>query len=239
MLDKKVFATQLGELAAYHNRRISAFVQKIWYKRLSHLTTEQFEQAVETAFIKCGSMPTPEQLAEFAGTGQKICILDQWERIDQGRKAFPTAPSVTKEYDQLMSSLNLDPVALKALKVLGGLSALSRLGDQDIKWTRDRFIEYYQLWDSQREQLEVEAQEVKALAAATEKLALPPSSVEPMPAEVKLVMQSLVEKTTEEVVQKMTMPEPAKGVGTAEEYQAIAEETIRLWRVNGQLVEEF
>jgi len=239
MLDKEFFATQLGELAAYFKRDMTPLVHRVFYKNLQQLTEAEFEKAVETAIARCNFMPTPEQLAEFGNGGNKARILEQWERIDQGRKAFPTAPSVTKEYDQLMSSLNLDPVALKVLKVLGGLSALSRLGDQDIKWTRDRFIEYYQLWDSQREQLEVEAQEVKALAAAVEKLALPPSSVEPMPAEVKLVMQSLVEKTTEEVVQKMTMPEPAKGVRTAEEYQAIAEETIRLWRVNGQLVEEF
>jgi hypothetical protein len=235
MLDKEVFATLLDELAAYHKKDISPFVQRVFYKHLSQsLNTAQFEQAIEMAFIKCKSMPTPEEIAELAGTGQKIHILDQWQRIEQGRKAFPTAPDATKEYGQLISSLKLDAVALKALKTLGGLSALSRLSDQDIKWSRQQFIEYYQLFDSQRDQLELEAEAIRALAATAEKPALPPSSAEPIPEEVAIEMQSLIGKMS----QKMTMPEPVKAVGTAEEYQAIAKELVNSWRTSGQLSQE-
>ncbi len=241
MLDKKIFATQLGELAAYHNRKISAFVQRVWYKHLGHLTTEQFERAVETALTKCEFMPTPEQLAEFAGTGQKIQILDHWQRIEQGRKSFPTTPDAVKDYDNLISSLNLDPVALKALKTLGGLGALSRLGDQDIKWSRDRFIEYYQLFDSQRDQLELEAQAIQALKATAEKPALPPSTADsealatlgasPVP---EFVLQDL-----QAISDKMTLPSPAKAVGTQREYKAIAQDLIQSWRLGGKIEEDF
>jgi hypothetical protein len=237
MLDKEIFATQIGELAAYHKKDISSFVQRIWYKHLSQsLSTAQFEQAIELAFVKCNFMPTPEQLVEFGGSGQKTKILSQWERIDQGRKAFSAAPCDVKGYDQLMEAMNLDPVAFKALKVLGGIVALSKLNDQDIRWTRERFVEYYQLWDSQRNQLELEAEAFEAIKASQETPALPPASVASIPDNLKQQIEGLESKRP--MPQLVPVLNSDGTPATAEEYQAIAQAVIRRWSQNGELEEK-
>ncbi len=233
MLDKEVFATLLQELASYHKKEITPFVQRVWYKRLGYLTKEQFEQAIESAFVYCDFMPTPERVAELAGAGQKLYVLEQWERIEQGRKRYCYAPDSTKEYNELIASLDLDVVALKTLRLLGGLITLSRLSDQDIKWTRDKFIEYYQLWDARRDELVEEAEEIKALKAEPERLSLPPCSVEELPQALSDRLQELTERRT------FSVP-PQKGVGTTEEYQAIAQNLVKSWKAKEeeQLVEQ-
>lgn len=231
MLDKKVFSTQLNELAAYHNRPLSEFVERVWYKHLSkNLTTEQFEQAIEVAFVKCAFMPTPEQICEFGGGGQKSQILAQWERINEGRKSFCFAPGDTKGYDRHIDSLNLDSVALKALRLLGGLSALSNLNDSDIKWTREKFVEYYQLWEPKRSQLEDELQAEAALKASREIPSLPPSSLAPIPEHLSTAIDRLT--------QKVAIPEPEPkefDLKTFEQNKAIAMNLIRSWSSQGLL----
>jgi|GEM_PF-6304514 len=231
MISNQVWKEQLPLLCAHFNFELLDQVESIWREYLdSELDSAGFVKAVKTAIIKCPvhRPPTAEQLAEFGNGGMKTRILNQWERIDQGRKGFPKVPCAQKEFDQLMASLNLDAVALKVLKLLGGLSALSQLSEQDIKWSRDRFIEYYQLWYSQQDQLELEAQEIRMLAAATQgKLALPPSSVEQMPEIPEFVMEtmdSLYEKTA------MSAPVKRAAVGTPEEYQTIAKSLTQAWR---------
>lgn len=229
MLDKKIFSTQLNELAAYHNRPLSDFVERVWYKHLSkNLTTEQFERAIEVAFVKCSFMPTPEQLCEFGGGGQKSDILAQWERINEGRKSFCFAPGDTKGYDRHLDSLNLDSVALKALRLLGGLSSLSNLNDSDIKWTREKFVEYYQLWEPKRSQLEEEMQVEATLKASREIPSLPPSSLAPIPEDLSAAISRLT--------QKVAIPEPKPqevDVRAFEQSKAIATNLIRSWRSQG------
>lgn len=229
MLNKKIFSAQLNELAAYHNRTMSDFVERVWYKHLSkNLTTEQFEQAIEAALVRCEFMPTPEQLCEFGGGGQKPKILAQWERINEGRKSFCFAPGDTKGYDRHIDSLELDSVALKALRLLGGLSALSNLNDSDIKWTREKFVEYYQLWEPKRSQLEEEAEVDAALKASREIPSLPPSSLAPIPEDLSAEIGKLA--------QKVAIPKTEKVVvGSAEENTAIALNLIRSWRNQGLL----
>ncbi|HEY9598306.1 MAG TPA: hypothetical protein V6D33_11610, partial [Cyanophyceae cyanobacterium] len=167
-------------------------------------------------------------LCEFGGGGQKSEILAQWERINEGRKSFCFAPGDTKGYDRHIDSLNLDSVALKALRLLGGLSALSNLNDSDIKWTREKFVEYYQLWEPKRSQLEDELQAEAALKASREIPSLPPSSLAPIPEGLSAEMERLT--------QKMAAPKAEKKVvGSIEENTAIAMNLVRSWRNQGLL----
>jgi hypothetical protein len=248
MIDHDTWASGLALLCTHFNLDlIDSPVESIWREYLdSQLNSGQFTKAVKSAVIKLpvNKPPTPEQLAEFGGSGKKMQIIAQWERIEEGRKRGGIAPGDVKAYDSLIDSLDLDLVALKALKTLGGILTLSRLSDEAIRWTRKEFFELYEAWDAQREQLELEAEAInsvrafraeqmtQAIEASRQKYiaALPPAS--------SPIVEETVLNEMKEASERMAIPaKPVKVVGTAGEYQAIARDVMETWRLTGKINE--
>ncbi len=232
MLDKQTFATLLSELAFWYKKELTPLAERVYYKNVCDFTSEQFEKACETAVARCQFMPTPEQLAEFGGGGKMVKILEYWSRIQKGCRQFPAAPNSVKEYDDLISSLNLDSVALKALELVDGLKTLSKIKDEDLRWYRTSFIEFYQLWDSQRDELDRQESLRVLEGMANKPAALPPSTVEPMPMQVNQGIEKLSEALA------MPKPEPeVKPKLTAEDYKLANQKLLEEWRRTGVLQE--
>jgi hypothetical protein len=66
-LSRDCFSNGLVELEDFYTKFLSEFVKEAWYKKISHLTDEQFVNAVSEAVCSCQFMPTAEKLIEFAG----------------------------------------------------------------------------------------------------------------------------------------------------------------------------
>jgi hypothetical protein len=157
---------------------LNATTERMWYQLLSaRLTTEEFEQAVQLAVFSCTSMPSPKKLIELLSESK---IYDQWIEIDKARKRVPTYPNAQAEYQALVASMQLDPVASKALEVLGGLSALSKMDEEAIAFRRQEFVKVYLAYKPREQELQREALESQLqLAEAQRPLAALPEGSAP------------------------------------------------------------
>lgn len=247
MISPELFALTLKELFLHYatlrgesssNRiPLTPRAQKVWYGYLSkHLNDEQFERAIDQAILKCPFIPTPEQLVEMAGAGEKHQAFAMWQRIDDARKQFPTAPDSWREYNTLVEQMALDVVANKSLQTLGGLRALNGLSDRDLQFTRDKFLELYALFAAQRDELEQEEkrsviQKLEGLAAQP---ALSPAS-EPL-IDISEKLQEMKQKLATGFAMEPLVGIPAPG--TAQEYAEIARAEVHRTRTIERQMQE-
>ena len=130
MIDKQVFQELIAELENYYKREFTPFAQRAWYKHLNtHLSTEQFIEAVESAIVSKQFMPTPAEIVEMmCGTPENQAAIE-WDLCIKA----------ACRNDRTMLD-GLSPQGQSALHLIGGFYKLGQTQEDKLEWVKKEFV---------------------------------------------------------------------------------------------------
>lgn len=184
MIDRFIFAHQMGILADRIGRDLKAPTLRAYYQALSDaLTTEQFVAATTLAFRTISGdfrvWPAPAQLVEFIVpvTTPTLSAAEAFERV----LAITNDPRIPVG-ERIPMIMELGAATVRAFRAAGGRREFENVDESQVKWLRRAFVEAY---TAASESADAERTAAIALASASAQV------------------QALVETTAE----KLAMPE--------------------------------
>lgn len=145
MIDRMIFAHQMGILADRIGRDLKAPTLRAYYQALSQsLTTEQFVAATTLAFRSVSgefrTWPSPAQLIELITpvSDPRLSGPDAFERV----LAITNDPRIPVD-DRLNQIRELGAAAVRAFRAAGGRREFEGVLEDDVKWLRRHFLEAY------------------------------------------------------------------------------------------------
>jgi hypothetical protein len=145
VIDKDIFAHQMGVLADRIGRPLKAPTLRMYFQSLSaELTTEQFVAATTLAFNlhdgKYRDWPSPMQLVELIRPlpGPTLDAFEAFERV----LALTNDPrtSLPRRIEAIQA---IGATAVRAFRAAGGMRDFVNVLETDVVWLRRRFVEAY------------------------------------------------------------------------------------------------
>ena len=140
MKDKKKFGQYMTALSETFDKEISTVLSKVYWNALDQYTDEQFENAVNTAIVKCKFFPKPAELIELVSGDQGERSLLAWEKVRKAIVGVGAYQSV--QFD--------DPAIHSCIELMGGWPELCMTRQDELKWKQKEFESAYRVMSKQR-----------------------------------------------------------------------------------------
>lgn len=145
MIDKSVFANQMGLLADRVGRQLHEATLREYFRHLSNaLTTEQFVAATTLVFhaksAEYRNWPSPREIIELIIPVERPAIgsAEMFEKV----LAITNDPRIPIP-DQRQRVQELGATAVRAFYAAGGFRDFRDVLEVDVTWLRKRFVEIY------------------------------------------------------------------------------------------------
>lgn len=169
MIDKTIFANQMGLLGDRIGRQLHDATIGEYYRHLSAaLTTTQFVAATTLVFhaksAEYRNWPSPAEIIELVTPIAKptLSALEAFERVLEAMNDPRITPIAARERVQLLGSS-----AIRAFHAAGGRRDFWNILEDDVPWLRKRFVQAY---EEASEHADAERAATLALSAADDRV---------------------------------------------------------------------
>lgn len=155
--DKPAFAKLLLALASTFRQEIVEDAAEGYWLGLNDLDLGAVTQGVKACLRECRFMPAPAEIRERSGPANvERRALEAWERVLASQAMGFMGPPYHRPFG-VKDPLDEDPEALRALKNVGGRSALFDADHKTAQFMRRDFLKAYAIMAGRGDQAAVEA----------------------------------------------------------------------------------